>query len=107
MFVENISQRNTERRLAVAERSFVSIVLVTTPQGIPCVRDTNKPTPHYWKLPGGVGEEGETPEQCGVREILEEVGVQLSPNDLHRVDKQELDGHDRYYFLADLRELPP
>lgn len=40
----------------------------------------NKPTiqyPNMWALPGGYVETGETPEQCIVREINEELGVEL------------------------------
>ena len=40
----------------------------------------NKPTimyPNRWVLPGGYVEEGETPMQCIIREIAEELGVEL------------------------------
>lgn len=35
-----------------------------------------------WDLPGGRLEEGETPEQCVVREIAEELGVVARPEQL-------------------------
>ena len=35
-----------------------------------------------WELPGGRLEEGETPEQCVVREIAEELGVVARPEQL-------------------------
>ena len=41
----------------------------------------NKPTilyPNRWVLPGGYIEEGETPEQCIIREMIEELGVELT-----------------------------
>ncbi len=40
----------------------------------------NKPTilyPNMWVLPGGYLEEGETPEQCILREIKEELNIEL------------------------------
>jgi 8-oxo-dGTP diphosphatase len=41
----------------------------------------NKPAilyPNRWVLPGGYIEEGETPEQCIIREMMEELGVELT-----------------------------
>lgn len=41
----------------------------------------NKPTilyPNRWVLPGGYIEQGETPEQCIIREMIEELGVELT-----------------------------
>jgi 8-oxo-dGTP diphosphatase len=40
----------------------------------------NKPTilyPNTWALPGGYIEEGETPEQCILREMTEELGIEF------------------------------
>jgi mutator protein MutT len=35
-----------------------------------------------WALPGGRIDEGETPEQAALRELHEEIGLQLSPHDI-------------------------
>lgn len=34
---------------------------------------------HLWEFPGGKIELGESPEQCAIRECLEEIGVQIEP----------------------------
>ena len=38
--------------------------------------------PNQWALFGGVGESGETPLDCAIREIQEELGITLKRNDL-------------------------
>lgn len=55
------------------------------------------PYQHLWTLPGGRMEEGETIEQCAVRELVEELGVTIR-NPRH-VLTQSL-GRDGSYQLA-------
>lgn len=81
-------------------------VLVVTPQGIPLVRDPKKPEPHYWKLPGGRSEEGETAVQCAVRELNEELGIALGETDLKQVTSQSRGNHTFTLFQARLPALP-
>lgn len=38
-------------------------------------RSPNQPLPGYWELPGGKVEQGESLEDCLVRELYEELGV--------------------------------
>jgi len=37
---------------------------------------------HYWSFPGGVIDAGETPRVAACREIFEEVGIRIEPDDL-------------------------
>lgn len=49
-----------------------------------CLRD-DKPGLHFagmWDFPGGGREGSETPEKCALREIKEELGVALSPEQI-------------------------
>lgn len=82
-------------------------VLIITPQGIPLVRDLKKPSPVFWKLPGGRGEENETAEGCAVREIMEEVGMTLSEDQLAVIYTQDKGDHVLTIFQASLPTLPP
>ena len=48
--------------------------------------DTPKiPYPNMWDIPGGHVEPNETPEQCIVREMKEEMGLDIPVPDLFRV----------------------
>lgn len=55
----------------------------------------------YWTLPGGLIDEGETPKQAAVREVFEEIGIQLAEDDLSFVlvaDRMS-DNLQTYQFL--------
>ena len=81
-------------------------ILVITPQGIPLVRDPKKPSPVYWKLPGGRSVEGETAEQCAVRELEQEVGVYLSSTNLEIMFAEDKGNHILTIFQSQLNNLP-
>ncbi len=47
------------------------------------IQRDNKPGLHFagmWDLPGGGREDDETPAECAIREVEEELGIRLDPN---------------------------
>jgi len=79
-------------------------VLVTTEWGIPLVRDTKKPVPVFWKLPGGKGEyeDNGIPERSALRELTEETGIKVSMSDLKLVAREDRHNHSFFVFHADV-----
>lgn len=53
------------------------------------------PYANMWDIPGGHVEEGETPEQCIVREMKEEIGISLDRFSLFNI----YDFHDRVEYV--------
>jgi 8-oxo-dGTP pyrophosphatase MutT (NUDIX family) len=96
------------------ERSIAVAVLVVTPAGIPLVRDPRRAfaldepqvRPVYWKLPGGKGEDRETPEEAAARELLQETGIRVSCKDLSILWRENRGSHDYIIFRADLVRIP-
>ena len=62
------------------KRKGSSIIFVNDKQQVLLFLRDNKPDipyPDTWDVPGGHVDEGETPEQCIVREMREEMGISL------------------------------
>ena len=55
---------------------------------------------HYYSIPGGGIEDGETPEHAVMRELNEEMMIDIAPQQLviHQLD--ELDQREHFYYLA-------
>jgi len=70
---------NPEKNFSGAKAALISDRSVLTLQrdNIPSI-----PFPDMWDLPGGGREDNETPEECVLRELWEEMGLRLSPVDL-------------------------
>ncbi len=78
------------------------------------LRDADLPPercPDMWSLPGGLLEQGEAPDACGLREFEEETGVLLEDLKLYRVFRRDsdlptalVDVQHVYYIDADLDE---
>jgi 8-oxo-dGTP diphosphatase len=73
--------------------------------GILLVRPTYKP---FWDLPGGYVEVGESPRQAAVREVKEELGIDVDANALLSVDwAPHKDEGDKLLFIFDGGTLSP
>ncbi|HEY2003740.1 MAG TPA: NUDIX domain-containing protein [Candidatus Saccharimonadia bacterium] len=55
-----------------------SAVLIIKDDMLLLIERTRTPEPMYYVLPGGGVEEGETPEQAAIREMKEELGVDIT-----------------------------
>ncbi|OGZ57412.1 MAG: hypothetical protein A3B96_03325 [Candidatus Spechtbacteria bacterium RIFCSPHIGHO2_02_FULL_43_15b] len=82
---------------------YASVVIVFTPRGIPLVREWGEK--NFWKIPGGKSENYETAEECAVREVMEEVGVDLSLEDLAEIFRESNGEHTFVAFVARKRNV--
>lgn len=81
-------------------------VIVFSPQGVVFVEKPGKG--RGYELPGGHGEEtDESFEECGERELAEETGIQVPPEDLRMIGVPQKRGrHNSATFLAQIPRLP-
>jgi 8-oxo-dGTP diphosphatase len=56
------------------------------------------PFPNCWDIPGGILEPGETPEECVIREMKEEIGEDITAPQLFRVYEYP-DRSDHVFWL--------
>lgn len=66
----------------------------------------NKPMilyPNAWVLPGGYIEEGETPEQCIIREMTEELGVEFKDVSLFQAAQRSYGFEYTFWIKASFR----
>jgi 8-oxo-dGTP diphosphatase len=65
------------------------------------------PWPNLWDLPGGGREGDETPEECAVRETMEEFGIVLDPASfIHKrvYAGQGVNGLATWFFVAEVAD---
>lgn len=66
------------------------------------------PWPNHWDLPGGGREGFETPEACVLRETREELGLILSPSDLHWcASHRARPGRTVWFFVSEQPDFRP
>lgn len=58
------------------------------------------PFPNRWALLGGMLEEGEEPKHCILREIKEEIGIELNPDQVEHFVTHERDFGIEHTFFA-------
>jgi ADP-ribose pyrophosphatase YjhB (NUDIX family) len=89
----------------------VSVVLLPVGKGLLAIRRAIEPHKGRLALPGGYIVLGETWQQAGAREMLEETGIWLDPQDLRIIDVHSApDGTILIFGLAPARlpeSLPP
>lgn len=64
---------------------------------------THIPFPNMWDFPGGVREGDETPEQCVLRELVEEFGIKLEESRLiyKKIGVNFNNTGNSYFFVAE------
>jgi mutator protein MutT len=67
-------------------------------------RHPKKPQGYTWGVPGGKIEEGETPEAAVIREVYEEVGVQLNQAELVPIETLYIRGLQNDYTFYRFRK---
>jgi mutator protein MutT len=67
-------------------------------------RHPKKPAGHSWGLPGGKIDEGETPREAVVREVFEEIGLQIPQNELEEIDQMYVRGPNTDYIFYRFRK---
>lgn len=63
--------------------------------------------PGHWDLPGGGREAGETPEDCVLRELREELGLSLAKADLHWSMRSEIASGAVWFFVTEQPGFDP
>jgi 8-oxo-dGTP diphosphatase len=83
----------------------VGYVLLQRRDNIPTIQEPGK-----WDVWGGHCEEGETPEACAIRELREEIGVEIAdPQALKFLMTRSVDGREEFVFayLFEADGTPP
>ncbi|MBI3634542.1 MAG: NUDIX hydrolase [Candidatus Yonathbacteria bacterium] len=77
----------------------VLVIAVSRDGKIVVVKDPSFKVP-FWKLPGGHKKEGESPAECGSRELQEETGIQIPWTKLFGVSSRKTMGHSKYVYMG-------
>lgn len=69
--------------------------------------ERHKDGEHYFVLPGGHADPGETPERTVVREVQEETGLQVTVNKLLYTSSDDMHHNDQRIYLCDYQGGEP
>lgn len=76
----------------------VVMAVRTTTQGLLIVKRAIPPQIGAWALPGGYVDFGETWQEAGAREVLEETGISIEPGRIRLVEIQNSANHNMLIF---------
>ena len=80
-------------------------VLLQTPTQVVMVKEDLGREPIYFKIPGGRRRpQDDTPEDTAVREVFEETGIRISPDELDYVLQQNRRNHLYHFYTVNLGE---
>ena len=92
----------------VAGRFSVNVVVNGDGEILMLKRSTaSRYGPGLWGFPAGHIEEGESPQECAERELLEEIGAGVSVEPVKRIEpvRDEINGSEYEFYLFHLRWL--
>ena len=75
----------TQKENSTAKKAEIEVtcaVIMDREQVLVTQRSEQMPHPLKWEFPGGKLKSGETPERCIIREIREELGIEISVREL-------------------------
>lgn len=94
----------------MADFHGAKLAILVGPRIVTILRDDipGIPWPGHWDLPGGGREPGESPEECVLRELVEELGVVLTTDDLHwRMLSPSPQGGSVWFFVSEKAGFDP
>lgn len=83
-----------------AEDYHASVLIIGPDRKTVLIHDESQPYPRLWKFPGGKKEVRENPFTTAVREVKEETGLILLPQNLRLFGEQKRKGYTKYCLVG-------
>jgi len=106
--------KNNKRLHEVDQPIFVAEVYIVHQEKLLMFKRSEKKEkfPGFWSIPGGHIDAGEEPLSCALREVKEETGISIGPEEIklkvvaihHHLDRQEI--YIAFAFYVELKEQP-